>query len=161
MAIIRWTHPNTSFKQAKYRAMDRKHSQIKTIVSRHHACEKIVLARESYFDLPDPWAQFIRLKESQPNNYHFLFSPQPNTIFLGASPEKLFSQTGYTLKTEALAGTRSVSHDQSENESLKQELNQSSKDQTEHHIVVHYIHTQIERFMHRTTQLGTRSSSAT
>ena len=105
---------------------------------------KIVLARESYFDLPDPWAQFIRLKESQPNNYHFLFSPQPNTIFLGASPEKLFSQAGSTLKTEALAGTRSVSHDQSENESLKQELNQSSKDQTEHHIVVHYIHTQLK-----------------
>jgi menaquinone-specific isochorismate synthase len=105
---------------------------------------KIVLARESYFDPPDPWIQFVKLKNSQPNNYHFLFSPQPNTIFLGASPEKLFSQTGSILKTEALAGTRSVSHDQSENEFLRQELNQSSKDQTEHHIVVHYIHTQLK-----------------
>ena len=60
----------------------------------------------------------FELQRSQPNNYHFLFSPKPNTIFLGASPEKLFSQSGSILKTEALAGTRSVSRDQSENESL-------------------------------------------
>lgn len=105
---------------------------------------KIVLARESYFEPSDPWIQFMELKGSQPNNYLFLFSPQSNTIFLGASPEKLFSKTGATLKTEALAGTRSVSYDQSENESLMQELNQSTKDQTEHHIVVHYIHTQLK-----------------
>ena len=51
---------------------------------------KVVLARESYFTPKDPWIQFIELQRSQPNNYHFLFSPKPNTIFLGASPEKLF-----------------------------------------------------------------------
>ena len=105
---------------------------------------KVVLARESYFTPVDPWIQFIELQRSQPNNYHFLFSPKPNTIFLGASPEKLFSQSGSRLKTEALAGTRSVSRDQSENACLTRELNQSSKDQTEHHIVVHYIQTQLK-----------------
>lgn len=106
--------------------------------------QKIVLARESYFEPPNPWVQFMELQGSQPNNYHFLFSPQPNTIFLGASPEKLFSQNGSILKTEALAGTRSVSDDQSENEYLMKELNKSTKDQIEHNIVVRYIHTQLK-----------------
>ena len=107
--------------------------------------QKIVLARESYFEASEPWKTFLKLKKSQPNSYHFLFSPHPETIFLGASPEKLFSQNGTVLKTEALAGTRSVSEDFSENESLKKELNGSTKDQTEHQIVVDYIHTQLSK----------------
>ena len=105
---------------------------------------KVVLARESYFESSDPWKQFLELTTSQPNNYHFLFSPKQNTIFLGASPEQLFSQSGSLLKTEALAGTRSVSKDVFKNASLVEELSQSNKDQTEHHIVVHYIHTQLK-----------------
>lgn len=105
---------------------------------------KVVLARESFFEPLDPWRQFLKFKLEQPNSYHFLFSPKPKTLFLGASPEKLFSQTGSTLKTEALAGTRSVSTDVTKNAALVKELNQSTKDQTEHHIVVHYIHTQLK-----------------
>jgi len=105
---------------------------------------KIVLARESYFEFSDPWTRFIELQLSQPDNYHFLFSPEPETIFLGASPEKLFSTSGTILKTEALAGTRSVSNNKTENKALAEDLNQSSKDQTEHHIVVHYIHQQLK-----------------
>ena len=105
---------------------------------------KIVLARESYFQFNDPWTQFVELRRSQPHNYSFLFSPDPDTVFLGASPEKLFSKSGTVLKTEALAGTRSVSKNKAENEALIEELNQSNKDQTEHHIVVHYIHQQLK-----------------
>ena len=106
---------------------------------------KIVLARESYFEPADPWTHFIKLKDSQPNNYHFSsHHRKKHNISLVFHQKKLFSQNGSILKTEALAGTRSVSHNQSENESLRQELNQSSKDQTEHHIVVHYIHTQLK-----------------
>lgn len=105
---------------------------------------KVVLARESYFEPGDPWAQFSEFKRSQPNNYHFLFSPRRKTIFIGASPEKLFSQAGSTLKTEALAGTRSVSKDKVRNAALIEELNQSNKDQMEHHIVVQYLHTQLK-----------------
>ena len=106
--------------------------------------QKVVLARESYFTPSNPWKKFIELNQSQPNNYHFLFSPKSHTIFLGASPEKLFSQSGSTLKTEALAGTRAVSVDVLKNAALVAELNQSNKDQTEHHIVVDYLHTQLK-----------------
>ena len=105
---------------------------------------KIVLARESHFPFPNPWKSWMELAQLQPNNYHFLFSPNQQSVLIGSSPEKLFSQTGNILKTEALAGTRSVSNNNMENDALVQELHRSQKDQTEHHFVVHYIHQQLK-----------------
>ena len=105
---------------------------------------KIVLAKESYFEFTDPWDRFESLRAAQPNNYHFLFMPNEHTIFLGVSPEKLFGIHHRALQTEALAGTRETIENIDQNARLMEELSQSNKDQQEHDCVVRYLTEQLE-----------------
>lgn len=67
---------------------------------------KIVLSRQSCVNVKDIWSVFTILTTQQPQCYHFLFSPKQNHVFVGCSPERLFSITNNTLHTEAVAGTR-------------------------------------------------------
>ena len=105
--------------------------------------DKIVLAKESYFEFTDPWDRFESLRMAQPENYHFLFMPNENTLFLGVSPEKLFGKHHRNLKTEALAGTRETIANSDQNARLMQELSHSDKDQKEHDCVVTYLTEQL------------------
>ncbi len=104
---------------------------------------KVVLAKESYFYWPNPWETFETLRSNQPDNYHFLFAPDSFSIFMGVSPEQLFSMNGVTLQTEALAGTRAKLPNDTNNKTIQQELTQSDKDQHEHNCVIQYITTQL------------------
>lgn len=108
--------------------------------------QKIVLAKQSQRHCSKPWSLFWEFVEAQPNCYQFLFSPNPSEIFFGSSPEKLFSIQNNILETEALAGTRKMSSDQKRNNELKNELQNSNKDNHEHDIVVDYIKTQLRPF---------------
>jgi len=54
--------------------------------------EKVVLARKTslhFKQAPDPWLMLRQLKAVTPNSYHFAFQFK-KTVFLGASPERLY-----------------------------------------------------------------------
>jgi len=103
--------------------------------------EKVVLARKTslYFkQAPDPWAMLRQLKAVTPNSYHFAFQFK-KTVFLGASPERLFRRYQRSIESEALAGTMPKST------GPKQLLN-SSKNKHEHALVVDAINASFKKF---------------
>ena len=114
----------------------------KTLFQRN-TLQKIVLARQSCFDLSNPWNKFRALYNTQQHCYHFLVQPTAERCFFGASPEKLFSKNSDTLETEALAGTAPISGNDEQDQQLATELLESQKNQAEHHIVLRYLHTQL------------------
>lgn len=71
--------------------------------------EKLVLARERLLQLSsplDPWPLVSALEKKIHNAYLICIQPTPRSAFISFTPEKLFSRTGRTLSTEALAGTQ-------------------------------------------------------
>jgi len=70
--------------------------------------EKIVLARRSTFSLRssvDPFLLLEALQSVEPQASYFAFQPHPRALFLGASPEMLYSRKGDRVTCDALAGT--------------------------------------------------------
>lgn len=99
---------------------------------------KVVLARKAVFDLdqaPDPAALLLRLKNETPNCFHFLFQAGSSEAFVGASPERLIKVQDRRVASEAVAGTRPRGTDEQDDESLRDELLHSEKDQREHQFV--------------------------
>lgn len=93
--------------------------------------KKVVLARKTslYFKhKPDPWTMLRQLKSVTPNSYHFAFQFK-NTVFLGASPERLYRRYQRAIESEALAGTMPES-------TAPQLLQNSDKNKYEHAFVV-------------------------
>ena len=108
--------------------------------------EKIVLARQSRRSCSRPYQLFEELRRIQKNCYHFLFSPNRKEVFFGVSPERLLQIREGTLYTEALAGTRERSLDETRNNILSRDLFRSEKDQHEHGIVIQYIEDTLRSF---------------
>lgn len=104
--------------------------------------KKVVLARKTQFDFPhtlDPWLILRQLKKVTPYSYHFCFQYDNGTMFLGASPERLYRRRGKTIESEAVAGTRRRGKTHKEDEQLRQELLNSAKEAREHGFVVESI----------------------
>jgi len=102
--------------------------------------KKVVLARKTslfFKETPDPWVMLRQLKAVTPNSYHFAFQFK-KTVFLGASPERLFRRYQRFIESEALAGTMPKSTD------LKM-LHNSDKNKHEHAFVVDAIDAAFER----------------
>jgi menaquinone-specific isochorismate synthase len=96
--------------------------------------EKVVLARKTdlhFKQAPDPWAMLRQLKAVTPNSYHFAFQFK-RSIFLGASPERLYRRHQRTIESEALAGTMPKTKD-------PRALQGSKKNKYEHALVVDAI----------------------
>ncbi len=96
--------------------------------------EKVVLARKTtlhFKQAPDPWAMLRQLKAVTPNSYHFAFQFK-RTVFLGASPERLYRRYQRFIESEALAGTMPKSTD-------PKLLQDSDKNKHEHALVVDAI----------------------
>lgn len=85
-----------------------------------------------------------RMEREHPHCASFLFR-QPSATFVGSSPETLIDLRGGVLATHALAGSRRVAPDASDGPLL---LN-SSKDRTEHDIVVRAIVRNLRPFATR------------
>jgi len=103
--------------------------------------EKVVLARKtclSFKHAPDPWLMLRQLKAVTPNSYHFAFQFK-RSIFLGASPERLYRRHQRSIESEALAGTLPKSQD-------PQLLLNSDKNQNEHAFVVDAINESFKEF---------------
>ncbi len=96
--------------------------------------KKVVLARKTSIHFkqpPDPWSMLRQLKAVTPNSYHFAFQFK-KTVFLGASPERLFRRYQMSIESEALAGTLPKSAN-------PEELLKSDKNRHEHGLVVDAI----------------------
>lgn len=96
--------------------------------------QKLVLARKTdllFENVLNPWTMLKTLKKVTPESYHFAFQ-FGRSIFLGASPERLYKRRGRQIFSEALAGTKP-------NQTRPQVLLNSVKDRHEHKLVVQAI----------------------
>jgi len=105
------------------------------------AVQKVVLARKTSIHFkqdPDSWEMLRRLNAVTPNSYHFAFQFK-KTVFLGASPERLYRRYQRSIESEALAGTSPKSTD-------PKLLQNSDKNKHEHALVVDAIEDSFKEF---------------
>ncbi|WP_336325322.1 isochorismate synthase [Halovenus sp. HT40] len=110
---------------------------------------KVVLAQALTATLSEPITPadvLVRLGESYPDCFQFLFEPATGGTFFGATPERLVSVDGRTIETEALAGSIGRGETTEEDEWLAGQLRESDKNTHEHDIVVETIHEQLAPF---------------
>jgi len=96
--------------------------------------KKVVLARKTslhFSQAADPWSMLRQLKSVTANSYHFAFQFK-KSVFLGASPERLYRRYQRAIESEAIAGTVPQSTD-------PKILQQSVKNNHEHALVVDAI----------------------
>ncbi|MDG5776354.1 isochorismate synthase [Haloarculaceae archaeon H-GB2-1] len=107
---------------------------------------KVVLAQALTLDLdatPSVSAVLASLGETYPDCRRFLFAPDAEGTFFGATPERLVSLQGRTVRTEALAGSTGRGETPAEDEWLVEQLLESEKDAHEHELVVDAIRDQL------------------
>ena len=100
--------------------------------------EKAVLARRTTLEFEDDLEAILlarKLKDSTPDCFHFYFEPEKGTVFVGASPERLFRREGNVVLSEAVAGTRPRGASELDDRDLREELLNSEKDRSEHEYV--------------------------
>lgn len=110
--------------------------------------DKVVLARESQFQLPDRIAPAVLLDgliHHTTFSFRFAFEFEPGTAFVGASPERLYKRTADVLVSEALAGTRPRVSDPERTEELGRELLRSDKERREHNLVLQHLRAVFEK----------------
>jgi menaquinone-specific isochorismate synthase len=122
--------------------------------------QKVVLAQslsatlDTELSVPDVMA---RLSETYPDCYRFMLSPDADEgTFFGATPERLVSVRGRTVRTEALAGSTGRGDTPAEDEWLAAELLDSEKDRHEQKLVADAIRDQLEPFA-STVRIGDRT----
>ncbi|MFB6140306.1 MAG: isochorismate synthase MenF [Halosimplex sp.] len=126
-------------------------SQIEAAVERIDSgtLRKVVLAQALRADLGADLsvpAAYERLSETYPDCFRFLVAPEGGGQFFGATPERLVSRDGRTVRTEALAGSTGRGDTPEEDEWLARELQGSEKDRHEHDLVVEAIKDQLSPF---------------
>jgi len=110
---------------------------------------KVVLAQALRVNLQDSLSVpdvLSRLAETYPDCYRFLLTPSDGATFFGATPERLVSLRGRTVRTEALAGSTGRGDTPAEDEWLAAELLDSEKDVHEHQLVADAIREQLDPF---------------
>jgi len=103
---------------------------------------KVVLSRQTellchetikHCDLLQQW------QKANPESFHFSFQFDKESIFIGCSPERLFSRENKRLHTEALAGTINRGRNTHEDEQLLQSLLTDKKIDRENYLVQEFI----------------------
>ena len=82
-----------------------------------------------------PAALLAAMSRADDHSFRFLVQPRPGTAFVSVTPERLFSLSGRTVRTEAIAGTRRRGASPQDDQRLRRELTASAKDVLEHRIV--------------------------
>lgn len=111
------------------------------------AMEKVVLSRvcEIGFDGISPVDHALEsLHESYPRCTQFLFEPEPNHAFFGATPELLVAAHDTKFETMGLAGSIQRGQHAAEDAIFAQELLDSEKNRQEHQLVVDSIEKRIK-----------------
>jgi len=104
--------------------------------------EKVVLARTRRYRCDgtiDPVHVLSVLRNEEPDAFHLLVESGIGRAFVSASPERLFSRAGRTVRSEAVAGTCARGPDGPSDESLAGRLMSSDKNRREHDIVTRCI----------------------
>ena len=120
--------------------------------------EKVVLARTRRYGSDgaiDPLHVLSMLREEEPDAYHLLVESGSGRAFVSASPERLFSRVGRTVRSEAVAGTCARGRDEQSDESLASRLMSSDKNRREHDIVTRCIESALRPL---TVELSTAAS---
>jgi len=110
--------------------------------------KKIVLSREVYLKLDkEPATNHLinLLSERYPRCYVYAFR-RGNSVFFGASPEKLARFSGGYIEADALAGSIPRGRNDSEDKILESELLKSPKNLNEQQAVVDFIVNSFKRF---------------
>lgn len=109
--------------------------------------EKVVLAQKADVVSAHPFNPVTlleRMKNLSSQTYTFLYQFPDSGVFLGASPECLFRKDGRTVYSEAIAGTRPMSPNQTINLQLQKELQESAKELQEHEYVTDNIRAALQ-----------------
>ena len=102
--------------------------------------EKIVMARRAHLTAPrgHRWSAaktWEALHDHRKGVTPFALSPRGDAVFIGATPERLFTIHGQRLETHALAGTRLRGETPTERDRLREELTSDPKEGYEHELV--------------------------
>ncbi len=111
---------------------------------------KVVLANQTTFSAEHEINAYDFLAESERKNigcYHFLLAQQPERVFVGSSPERLYARQGRQLQTEALAGTATISENAVDNQQQADWLLNDSKNDHENRLVVQGICDNLQPYM--------------
>lgn len=116
-----------------------------------HTLQKIVLARETHFEIQapiDPLQLLGDLTDNTERSYGFCIQPESGCAFIGASPERLYRRRQRHIETEAIAGTRPRGSDVEIDQALGDALLRSEKDRREHAFVVEAIRETLDLLCH-------------
>lgn len=103
-------------------------------------CDKIVAARCRVLELSrdiEPARVLTTLARSYPDCYRFAYRFARDSVFVGATPERLITHAGERISTQALAG--SIAADSGDRQRAADALLASSKDRSEQDFVVQTI----------------------
>lgn len=113
---------------------------------KNHCYTKTVLARKvdlQFNTPPEPISILAALKHLPSRRYDFLFQFDGKSAFLGSSPERLYKRSGRSIKSEAVAGTRSRGLEETGDRLQADALMSSDKDRREHDFVVHAVEREL------------------
>lgn len=97
---------------------------------------QVVISRKFNFRIHgDPMHIYENLRKLNPSPYMYFFKRKKRFI-LGSSPEMLLRVINNRIETFPIAGTRPVTHEESENRKLKNELLSDKKELAEHTMLV-------------------------
>jgi anthranilate synthase component 1 len=97
---------------------------------------QVVISRKFKFRLyGDPMSLYQNLRKLNPSPYMYFFK-RNKRIIIGSSPEMLLRVINNKIETFPIAGTRPVSHKESINRKLKNELLSDKKELAEHTMLV-------------------------
>lgn len=83
----------------------------------------------------NPFDVYTELRRLNPSPYMFYLHMDGNTL-IGSSPEMLVKVNSNKIQTRPIAGTRPVTHDETEDALLRRELAEDPKEQSEHIMLV-------------------------
>ncbi len=92
----------------------------------------------------DPLAVFLKLNEISPNPFAAFFKWKGNYV-LCASPERFLAKRGEKLISQPIKGTAKRGVDDAEDEAIKQELRNHTKEQQENVMIVDLVRNDLTR----------------
>lgn len=121
----------------------------KKLIRLGKSLDKIVLARKHtliFDDIICPFDLLQRLLQNHASHFLFLYQKDPDTTFLGASPETLFYRKNNTLFTQALAGTQKRGKTLQEDKHIEKALLNDAKELQEFSYVKDDLKAKMDRF---------------
>jgi menaquinone-specific isochorismate synthase len=106
--------------------------------------EKIVLSRKTtlfFKERLSPLGLLHQIKKRSQHNTLFSFQMNPESAFIGATPEQLYERRGRELFSDVMAGTRPKGNHPQEEEMHRHELLKSDKERREFDYVKKFIHS--------------------